>query len=265
MTKVLLTGASGRLGTHLRHWFKDHDRPYLATDILPPQDGEAIVAADLSDRAAMDALMAGKDISAIVHFGGMAKENKWETVLEANIVGTYNVFEAARKAGVTRIIYASTYHVQGMYPSDEAPIPLEAPYRPDSLYAVSKMFGEGLSRLYYDKFGIECLAIRICTAGNPGTNREARLWFNRDDMARMVDHALDIPVLGHRTLFGISNSENAFFYNEPDPGWDFRPQHSARELQPLDPHAPLDAGDARNRLVGGAFSTWGHQDDAPDG
>ncbi len=258
--RILVTGASGRLGTHLRNWFKAEGRTYLATDLVQPEDGEIVEIADLADRAAIDALMA-RDISAVVHFGGMAKENKWQTVLDANIVGTYNIFEAARKAGVGRIIYASTYHVQGMYQSDEAPIALDAPFRPDSLYAVSKMFGEGLSRLYHDKFGIECLAIRICTAGNPGTNREARLWFNRDDMARMVGHGLDVPVLGHRTVFGISNRENAFFYNEDDADWHFAPEHNGSELAPLDPHAPLDKTIQSNVLVGGAFSTWGHMDD----
>ena len=95
-------------------------------------------------------------------------------------MGAYNVFEAARKAGVGRVVFASSYHVQGMYPTGEVPIELTDPFRPDSLYGVSKAFGETLSRLYFDKFGVECLAIRICTAGQPGTPREARLWFNRD-------------------------------------------------------------------------------------
>jgi uronate dehydrogenase len=260
MSKILLTGASGSLGTHLRNWFKAHGREYLATDIAASKDGEDIVLADLVDSDALEALV-GQDISAIVHFGGMAKENKWQTILDANIIGTYNVFEAARRARVKRIVYASTYHVQGMYPTADVPIALDAPYRPDSLYAVSKMFGEGLSRLYFDKFEIECLAIRICTAGFPGTNREARLWFNRDDMARMVDHALDMPVLGHRTVFGISNTENAFFYNTPDDRWGFEPQHNGTELAPLDVHAHLDPSEPRHILLGGAFATWGHQDD----
>jgi uronate dehydrogenase len=260
MTKLLLTGASGRLGTHLRNWFKANGRAYLATDMVQPNDGEQVHIADLADRPAIDALM-GQGISAVVHFGGMAKENKWQTILDANIIGTYNIFEAARKAGVDRVIYASTYHVQGMYPSEEAPIDVDAPYRPDSLYAVSKVFGEGLSRLYFDKFAIECLAIRICTAGNPGTNREARLWFNRDDMARMVELAVDSPSLGHRTVYGVSNRENAFFYNAHDPAWPYLPEHSGSDLAPLDPYGEVDQSDPKNRLIGGAFSIWGHQDD----
>lgn len=260
MPQILLTGASGRLGTHLRHWFIARGRAFLATDIIPAPDGAPIEIADLADRAAVDCLMA-RDISAVIHFGGMSKEAGWDTILHANIMGSYNIFESARKAGVPRVIFASSYHAQGMYPTDETPIALADSYRPDSLYGVSKAFGETLSRLYFDKFGIECLAIRICTAGQPGTTREARLWFNRDDMASLVDHALDTPNLGHRTLFGISNNPNAFFLNPPDPDFGWTPTHSALELGTPDPRDPLDPADPRNPLVGGIFTQWGHFDD----
>ncbi|MCR6673120.1 NAD(P)-dependent oxidoreductase [Devosia ginsengisoli] len=130
MPQILLTGASGRLGTHLRHWFTAQGRAFLATDIVPAPDGAPVEIADLADRAAVDRLMA-QDISAVIHFGGMSKEAGWQTVLEANIMGSYNIFESARKAGVPRIIFASSYHVQGMYPTDETPIALTDPYRPD--------------------------------------------------------------------------------------------------------------------------------------
>jgi uronate dehydrogenase len=260
MPKILLTGASGQLGTHLRNWFTATGRAFLATDIVAPADGAAVAIADLADRAAIDRLIA-QDISAVVHFGGMANEASWQTVLEANIMGTYNIFEAARKAGVRRVIFASSYHAQGMYPVAEVPILPNDPYRPDSLYGVSKAFGETLSRLYFDKFGIECLALRICAANNPGTPRDARLWFNRDDLSSLVDHALDVPVLGHRTLFGISDNPNAFYLNPPDDDFGWLPRHGSLELGTPDPHAPLDPADPRNRMTGGIFAQWGHYED----
>lgn len=260
MSKILLTGASGRLGTHLRNWFSERGRAFLATDIVTPSDGAPVEIADLSDAHAVDRLMA-QDISAVVHFGGMSREAGWQTILEANIMGTYNIFESARKAGVRRVIFASSYHVQGMYPTDTVPIDLAAGYRPDSLYGVSKAFGESLGRFYYDKFGLECLAIRICTAGQPGTSREARLWFNRDDLASLVDYALDIPVLGYHTIFGISDNPNAFYVNRPDPGLGWTPKHSSLELGTPDPRAPLDPDDPRHRRTGGIFAEWGHFDD----
>ncbi|MGB3338372.1 MAG: NAD(P)-dependent oxidoreductase [Devosia sp.] len=262
MPQILLTGASGRLGTHLRHWFSERGRAFLATDIVAARDGGRVELADLADRAAIDRLMA-QDISAVVHLGGMAKEAGWQTVLEANIMGAYNIFEAARKAGVSRVVFASSYHVQGMYPTEQTPIGVTDPYRPDSLYGVSKAFGETLSQLYFDKFGIECLAIRICTAGNPGGPREARLWFNRDDLASLVEHALDAPTLGHRTIFGISDNPNAFYINAPDPDFGWSPSHGSLELGTPDPRETLDPADPRNRLTGGTFAQWGHFDDGP--
>ncbi|HEV7346463.1 MAG TPA: NAD(P)-dependent oxidoreductase [Devosia sp.] len=262
MPRILLTGAAGRLGTHLRHWFAARGRAFLATDIVAPADGASVEIADLADRAAIDRLMA-QDISAVVHLGGMAKEAGWQTVLEANIMGAYNVFESARTAGVRRVVFASSYHVQGMYETSQTPITPTDAYRPDTLYGVSKAFGETLSRLYFDKFGIECLAIRICTAGQPGTPREARLWCNRDDLASLVDHALDVPQLGHRTVFGISDNPNAPFANPPAPDFGWTPSHGSLELGTPDPRDPLDPADERNRRTGGIFAQWGHFDDQP--
>ena len=260
MPQILLTGASGQLGTRLRQWFTARGRSFLATDIVAPADGAAVELVDLANGAEVDRLMI-QDISAVVHFGGMASEAGWQTLLEANIMGTYNIFEAARKAGVTRIIFASSYHVQGMYPTGGEPVAPEDPYRPDSLYGVSKAFGETLSRLYFDKFGIECLAIRICAASAPSSPRDARLWFSQDDMSSLVDHALDVPVLGHRTMFGISDNPNAFFRNPPDADFGWSPGHGALELCTPDPREPLDAADPRQRLIGGAFTQWGHPAD----
>jgi uronate dehydrogenase len=262
MSKILLTGASGRLGTHLRTWFAAAGRAVLCTDIVQPEDGTSVEIADLSDRAAVDRLMS-EDISAVVHFGGMAKEAGWQTILDANIVGAYNVFDAARTAGVRRIVYASSYHVLGMYPTVDAPLGIDASPRPDTLYGVSKIFGEALGRLYYDKFGIECLAIRICTAGMPNAPREFRLWCNRDDLARLIDRGLDMPALGYRTVFGISANHGAFYVNQPDPELGWHPEHSSSELPSYTTEA-LDSADPRNRLLGGIFAQWPHFDDRTD-
>ncbi len=260
MAKTLLTGATGQLGTHMRRWFAARGRQVLATDMRVTDGDDSVVVVDLADRSAVDALMA-EDISAVVHLAGKATEDSWQSILDANIVGTYNVFEAARVAGVKRIIYASSYHVVGMYPAEQLPLTTDAALRPDSLYGVSKAFGESLSRLYFDKFGIECLAIRICTAGKPGTPREARLWCNRDDLARLIDAGLDTPRLGHRIIYGISDNPNVPVPVGDDPQLGWRPEHSSTELREHDPRAPLDPADARNGLLGGSFALWGHSDD----
>jgi uronate dehydrogenase len=261
MPQILLTGAAGRLGTHFRLRLAQAGRAVLATDIAAPDDGGEVVLADLADRAAVDALMQ-QDISAVVHLGGMSKEAPWQQILDANISGTYNIFDAARKAGVSRVVYASSYHVLGMYPATEVPLDIHAEARPDTLYAVSKLFGENLGRLYHDKFGIGCMSIRICAANPPNTTRDLKLYVDRDDLVSLVTTALDAPELGYRTVFAISDNDDAWYVNEPAQTLGWQPQHSSRDL-------PLPAGKSEwpapdpavARLQGAAFANWGHFDD----
>lgn len=260
MSKILLTGASGNLGTHMRRWFAEHGRAFVATDIRAPADGGEVVIADLSDRSAVDALMAG-DVSAVVHLGAHANEAGWQDILDANIVATYNVFEAARQAGVRRVIFASSYHVVGMYEAGQLPLAADVAMRPDSLYGVSKVFGEALGRLYFDKFGVECLAIRICTAGNPGTSREARLWCSPDDLAGLIEAGLDADTLGYRLVYGISDNPNAPVPVETGSNLGWRPAHGSLGLGTHDPRAELDPADPKHQRLGGAFALWGHPDD----
>jgi uronate dehydrogenase len=115
MTTVLITGAAGSIGTALRQRLRERFRLRL-TDIRRPNDlanDEEFVAADLADLDALSGVMSGVD--AVVHLGGVSKEDSWEKILPANFVGTYNVFEAARRAGVKRIVVASSNHAVGYY------------------------------------------------------------------------------------------------------------------------------------------------------
>lgn len=259
MPKTLLTGASGRLGTYLRQRFAETGRPLLATDLAAAPDGGEVVLADLADRAAVDGLMR-QDIDAVVHFGGIANEAPWQAILDANIAGTYNVFESARQAGAKRVIYASSYHVLGMHPVAAAPLDRHAETRPDSLYAVSKLFGESLARLYHDKFGIDCLSLRICAANSPGSQRDLKLWCHREDLARLVFAGLDAPELGYRTVFAISDNAGAWYVNEPDQTLGWRPEHSSSELPaPAAGWPPPDPAVAL--LQGGGFAVRGHFED----
>lgn len=259
MPKTLLTGASGRLGSYLRERFAATGRPVLATDLVAPDDGGEVALADLADRAAVEALMQS-DIEAVVHFGGMANEAPWQAILDANIAGTYNVFEAARQAGVKRVIYASSYHVLGMHKVSDAPLDRHAEVRPDSLYAVSKLFGENLSRLYYDKFGIACLNVRICAANHPGSQRDLKLWCDREDLARLVFAGLDAPELGYRTVFAISDNAGAWYVNEAGETLGWKAGHSSGELPAPVGGWPEPAPEVAV-LQGGGFAVRGHFED----
>lgn len=253
MSRILLTGASGYLGTQLRQALVAQSHAVLATDMRPAPDGAPIELADLADAAAIDALMAQKP-DAVLHLGGMANEGDWDLILRANIMGCYNIFEAARRHGVQRIIYASSYHVAGFYPTAQAPLPVDMPYRPDTLYGVSKAFGENLARFYFDKYGIQSLSIRICSAHRPKTPRESRNWCDPADLARMVGQALSVDVLGCQTLYGISDNPGAFFTNPPDNALGWAPQGSSLLHDFPDPRDPIDLEDPANMFLGGGMA-----------
>ena len=146
--------------------------------------GEEVVQAALEDRAAVHALLEG--IDAVVHLGGISTEQPFEPILQANIVGVYNLYEAARQHGVKRIVFASSNHVTGFYRQDEV-IDATMPVRPDGYYGVSKAFGENLSRFYFDRYGIETVCLRIGSSfPEPKDRRMLATWLSYDDLERLV-------------------------------------------------------------------------------
>ena len=159
MQKVLVTGAAGGIGTRLRKLLKGVYTDIRWSDLAPPADlapDETFVTADLAVLGEVERAVDG--MQGIVHLGGFSVEGPWETILNANIIGCYNLFEAARRRGVERIVFASSNHAVGFYPRQRR-IGIEAPVRPDSRYGVSKAFGEALGALYAD-IGLEHPDIR---------------------------------------------------------------------------------------------------------
>ncbi|MGY3483710.1 nucleoside-diphosphate-sugar epimerase [Bradyrhizobium sp. USDA 4011] len=165
MPRILMTGASGGIGTSLRKLLPPIYPDLLLSDIKNPSDlgsNEKFKAADLADLAEVEAICEGVD--GILHFGGYSVEGSWDAILQANIIGCYNLFEAARKQGVKRVIFASSNHAVGFYPRHHR-IGTDVTARPDSRYGVSKVFGEGVGALYADKHGIKVTCIRIGNFG----------------------------------------------------------------------------------------------------
>lgn len=262
--RVLVTGAAGNVGSALRAVWPRGEGRVTFTDIRqapPVREGEEFIVADLADRAAVDRLVQGMD--AIVHMGGISKERGWDEIRSGNIEGTYNLYEAARKAGVRRIVYASSLHVTGFHGVDEVLTPDTAP-RPSTLYGVSKAFGEALARLYWDKFGIEGLVIRIGTfAPKPNSARALRTWMSPGDLISLIERALSIEHLGFEQIYGVSANSRSWWRNPENILGGWQPQDSADNYEGEIGDPELDPASPEGRYQGAGFATIGHFDDGP--
>ena len=256
---IILTGAAGRLGRVLAPALdalglplRVSDRPEADLAGLP---GEP-VAADLADAAAVAALCRGA--TAILHFGAIATEADFDTILEANLRGTFNVFEGAR-ANKARVIFASSHHVIGFHERGRQLTP-DSPYRPDSLYGLSKAYGELLARLYFDKHGIESASLRIGTCGpEPRSARHLSTWLSPGDLVAAVTACLTTPVLGCSVIWGVSDNAQRWWTGDEAAALGYVPRDSAeRAAGALDPAAPDETAYAA-RWQGGRFSEF----DAP--
>jgi uronate dehydrogenase len=211
---LLLTGAAGGLGKALRERLKANCSVLRLSDredFGPAAAGEEVVLADLADAPAVDAMVKGAD--AIVHLGGISVEGPFGPILQGNILGLYNLYEAARKHGVKRIVFASSNHVTGFYRQDQT-INADHPPRPDGLYGLSKAFGEDLSRLYFDRYGIETACVRIGSSfPEPRDRRMLATWLSFDDLHRLITACLTTPVLGHSIVFGMSDNAVTWWDN----------------------------------------------------
>jgi uronate dehydrogenase len=220
---VLLTGAGGRVGGFLRARLPGLGFELRLLDRRPIPGEPLAICADVNDLEALAEAMAGA--GAVVHLAGATGPQGFEAVLEANIRGTYCVFEAARLAGVERVVFASSNHANGFAPR-HAPWPNDEVDRPDSLYGASKLFGEHLGRFYFDRFGLEVACLRIGTCfERPNHPRALATWLSPGDCARLVATCLRCEKLGYAVVYAISANTRRF--------WDLRPAE-ALGYEPLD-------------------------------
>jgi uronate dehydrogenase len=224
MKTVLITGAAGDVGSHLRRELAGR-YTLRVSDIKPIKDlrkDERYVRADVSKLP--DMLRATKGVDALVHLGAWPVEGDWPLILASNIVGAYNGFEAARRNGVKRVIFASSNHAVGFYRRDQT-IDHRAQARPDSRYGVSKAFGEALGALYADKYGLEVLAIRIGNVNpEPLDRRRLAIWISPRDIAQLVSIGIDHPGVKFEIVYGISDNQRAWYDNSNAYRLGYRPQ-----------------------------------------
>jgi len=258
MKRVLLTGAAGDIGARLRRLLKPIYPELRLSDIKVPADlrpDEPFVAADLADLDQVEKAVAGTD--GIIHLGGFSVEGPWETILQANIIGCRNLFEAARRHGVKRVVFASSNHAVGFYPRHHR-IGTDASVRPDSRYGVSKAFGEALGALYADKHGLRVLCLRIGNVGDkPVDRRRLSIWLKPEDLVQLIRIGLEHADLRYEIFYGISFNERTWWDNSRAYAWGYRPTGRAEAFsdEALLAQAKLAPDRIGDFFQGGPFCT----------
>jgi uronate dehydrogenase len=258
--RILMTGAAGGIGRELRERIKPWAETVRLADICdlgPAREGEEIVQCDLADRDAVMKMVEGCD--AILHFGGVSVEGPFLPIMNANILGLHYLYEAIHKFGVKRVVYASSSHTVGFYPTTQL-VDANMPLRPDGFYGLSKCFGEAMSRYYYDRFGIETVCLRIGSSfPEPRTPRMMVTYLAYDDLAELVRCSLFTPRVGHTITFGTSDNDTRWWDNRHASHLGYRPKHSSREFDgkfPATSDFPA-ADDMTATFQGGPFITTG--------
>jgi uronate dehydrogenase len=255
MQKILITGAAGDVGTRLRKLLKGV-YSLRVSDIRKPADlgaDDEFVAADLGDYEQTKQITAG--IDGIVHLGGYSVEGPWETIHKSNIVGCYNLFEAAYRSGVKRIVFASSNHAVGFYPRDRK-IGVDVTVRPDSRYGVSKAFGEAVGALYADKHGLRVTCIRIGNVGDkPLDKRRLSIWIKPEDLAQLIRIGLEHPDIRFEIFYGASDNAAGWWDNSNARRFGYRPQFRSEDFrdEAMAAQTKLAADNVGDRFQGGPF------------
>ena len=228
--KLTLTGAGGSLGKVLRPRLlargarltsSGHSLP------IPVSPQERVLAGDLRDDSVVDAALAGAD--AVIHLAGNSVEAPLEQIIQNNLVALQRLYEGARRHGVKRVVFASSNHTIGMYKAGQR-LKLSDPVRPDGNYGLSKVWGEAMGQLYFDKFGIETVSLRIGSAEErPTEPRHLSTWLGYDDLEDLVWRAVTVPKVGCLTVWGVSANTRSWWDNAPAAALGYKPQQNAED------------------------------------
>ncbi|MFC7738771.1 NAD-dependent epimerase/dehydratase family protein [Roseomonas sp. GCM10028921] len=215
--RILLTGAAGEIGRVVRPVLRGAAGTLRLLDrrpMDPAADGEELMEGDLSDPDLVNA--ATRDVDLLIHLAGIPRETGGtpEEILATNVVGTHTLFEAARRNGARRIVFASSNHTIGFHRADRM-IGTEEPTRPSGFYGASKVYGEALGRLYADKYDMDVVCLRIgAFRERPGNARELGGWISHGDMAHLARCCADAPPFGFLIVYGVSANRRALWGND---------------------------------------------------
>ena len=238
--RLLITGINGRIGTILRNALQDFHDVYGLDRAGAFSD--RILSADVAEYSQVaQVIQQLSPLDGIIHLAGDPKVSAdWESILSANIVGTRNIFEAAREFQVRRVIFASSNHVTGAYEGFEPnlhlhtqpeppKISIQDPIRPDSDYGVSKAFGEAVARYYCARWGIEAICLRfgaVLPNDDPTKSPHLRrIWLSHRDLIQLVKKSL-VTNVTFGIYYGVSNNKGAF--------WDISNARAELGYHPID-------------------------------
>jgi uronate dehydrogenase len=229
MKTVLITGAAGDVGSHLRRELAGKYTLRLSDKrSLKPAKEEKFIRADISKFG--DAMKITKGVDAIVHLGCYSVEGPWEAIHQANIVGCYNVFEAARRNKVKRILFATSNHAVGFYRRTQV-IDHKVYIKPDGRYGVSKVFGEALGSLYADKYGMQVFLMRIGNVNpEPIDKRRLSIWLSPRDLAQLVQIGVDHPDVKFEIVYGVSGNKRSWYDNSNATRLGYRPLDNSEKF-----------------------------------
>lgn len=250
---IVVTGAAGQVGTAIRPLLRAHYHLTLFDRVAigDVSENETAAQGDINDVAALDAAFSGAD--GIIHLAGCSTDSDFAEQVTGNVEGVWNVFQAARKAGVERVVFASTHHVVGHYPRHRR-LGADAIIRPDSRYGLCKAFGEHVGAFCADQHGARVLCIRIGFYGEkPIDRRRLSIWTSGRDLAQLIRIGLDHPDLRYAIVYGVSNNARGFFDNSVAYSLGYRPQDSAdaftQEVMASVP--PEDPAKISSHVIGG--------------
>ena len=258
MTKVALSGAGGNVGRILRE-----ELPKRGIDLrsaggfkplLPLRASEDVMHGDLRDPAVVDRLLDGVDV--LIHMAGTSVERPLSEIIENNLVALHQVYEGARRHGVRRVVFASSNHAFGMYGVDDK-LKLDAEFRPDCFYGLSKVWGEAMARMYWDKHGIEGISLRIGTAmGRPPENeRQLSTWLGTEDLVQLVLRCIEARNVGYAAVWSVSNNTRAYYDLADGNAIGYRPTQNAEEWADAIAKQPNPLDPVARSFQGGQFVT----------
>jgi len=257
MSTILITGAAGQIGGMLRPRLARPGRVLRLFDVAEMTAGpaEEVIQGSVTDLAATTQACVGA--SALIHLAAISGEAPWDQIAAANIHGSYVAFEAARRAGVSRVIFASSNHAVGFTPRSRFPVADYAFPAPDTYYGVSKVTGEALAALYHHRYRMDTICIRILTcAERPPNARALSTWLSPDDAGRLFEACLSVGRPGFRVIYGVSrNTRGGWASHEEAESLGFKARDDAEEFaaEVIAEHGEPSPDDPELEFLGGEF------------